>query len=64
LGLWKQAPAEPATPVVAWGRLVPIVQLVAIVAVVSCAPGPLFAVADRAAAELSDVEAYRKGVLE
>ncbi|MEQ9495218.1 MAG: proton-conducting transporter membrane subunit [Deltaproteobacteria bacterium] len=64
LGVWKQAPAALATPVVAWGRLVPIVLLVALVAVVSFAPGPLFAVADRAAAELSDVEAYRKGVLE
>jgi multicomponent Na+:H+ antiporter subunit D len=58
---WKEAPddsgtLEPGTPAAA--MVVPIVILAALTVAIGLLPQPLFAVADRAAAELLDVAAY------
>jgi multicomponent Na+:H+ antiporter subunit D len=59
---WKSAPA--ARPIASDRRgmtvmVVPIVLLAAVTVLIGLAPQPLFAVAERAAAELLDLEAYR-----
>ncbi|HSO23384.1 MAG TPA: proton-conducting transporter membrane subunit [Chondromyces sp.] len=62
---WKAAPTE--RPIAADRRgmtvmVVPIVLLAAVTVVIGLVPQPLFAVAERAAAELLDLEAYRAAV--
>jgi multicomponent Na+:H+ antiporter subunit D len=42
--------------------VVPIVLLAAVTVLIGLVPQPLFAVAERAAAELLDLEAYRAAV--
>jgi multicomponent Na+:H+ antiporter subunit D len=59
---WKEAP-EATSPQdwhrTIWPMIVPIVILAMLTVTIGLAPQPLFAVADRAAAELLDLEAYR-----
>jgi multicomponent Na+:H+ antiporter subunit D len=59
---WKDAP-EATSPHelhrTIWPMIVPIVILATLTVTIGLVPQPLFAVADRAAAELLDLEAYR-----
>lgn len=64
LGLWKPAATPQVDPEVETGRVLPLTGLVVLILVLSIFPGPLFEVAERAAAELVDLEGYRRVVFE
>jgi multicomponent Na+:H+ antiporter subunit D len=66
---WKDAPAEPpagSAPLHSAAMVLPIVLLAALTVAIGLAPQPLYAVADRVAAELLDIDVYRTaaGLLE
>jgi multicomponent Na+:H+ antiporter subunit D len=59
---WKDAPEErPVSSVIEpiWPLVLPVVVLAALTVVIGLAPQSLFAIADRAAVELLDLETYR-----
>jgi len=68
LGLWKPAPEPEAASPVPTGpgpyRALPIAGLVLLIGAASLVPGPLFEVADRAAADLVDIEMVQRVVLQ
>lgn len=64
LGLWQPAVEPHADPRVEWGRIISLGALVSLVVLASLFPQPLFDVSDRAAAELLDIEGYRKAVFQ
>lgn len=70
LGLWQPSKADRTEGAVGWetdsgieiGRVIPLVGLVGLVLALSLYPEPLFIVAERAAADLVNVEAYKAAV--
>ncbi|NJK87950.1 MAG: Na+/H+ antiporter subunit D [Myxococcales bacterium] len=63
LGFWQPLQEHRNMDTLTFSKSLPIVLMVALVVFVSVLPGPLFDVAERAATELTDLDAYRRAVL-